>query len=100
MPGEIAARIASKVGALIRTPFLIGAEMAGQLAVNLARAGKREQALAVLKAALEIVPDPRPVAEELKSFDPDYRHEVRTRIRAYEYELILQRNTHELGTLL
>jgi len=100
MPGEIAAKIAAKIGALIRTPFLIGAEMAGQLGVNLARAGKREQAFAVLKAALEIVPDPRPVAEELKSFDREYRHEARTRIRAYEYELILQRNTPDLATLL
>lgn len=100
MPGEIAARIAEKLGALIRTPFLVGAEMVGQLAVNLARAGKREQAFTVLRAALEIVPDPRPIADELKSFDRDYRHEARTRIRPYEYELILQRNMHELATLL
>ena len=100
MPGETAASIASKLGALIRTPFLIGADMAGQLAVKLARAGKREQAFVILKAALEIIPDPRPVANELKSFNPNYRHEARTRIRAYEYEQILQRNTLELGTLL
>lgn len=100
MPGEVAATISDKLGALIRTPFLIGSEMAGDLAVNLARVGKREQAFTVLKAALEIVPDPRPVAEELKSFDRDYRHEARSRIRPYEYEQILQRKTHDLATLL
>lgn len=100
MPGDIAAGIAERLGELIRTPFLIGAEMAGQLAVNLARAGKRHQAYAVLKAALEIVPDPRPVANELKSSRRDYRHAARTRIRPHEFELILQGNIHELATLL
>jgi hypothetical protein len=100
MPGEIAARVAPKIGSLIRSTYLVCSEMAGKLAVILARAGKREQAFVVLKAALEIVPDPRPVAEELKRFDPDYRHEARTRIRGYEYDLILQRNTRELATSL
>ncbi len=100
MPPEIAEKLAPKIAKLIQSHFLIRPERAGELAVNLARGGKKQAALTVLRSALEILPDARPVPEELKSFDPKYRHEARTKIRDYGYGLILQRNTSDLTNYL
>jgi hypothetical protein len=100
MPPEIAEKLATKIARLMQSSFLIRADKAGNLAVQLARSGKRQAALTVLQSALEVMPDARPISEELKSFDPDYRHEARTTIRDYEYGLILQRNTSDLTNYL
>ena len=72
----------------------------GDLAVHLAGGGKHESSLTVLRAALEVIPDPRPVSEELKALDPEYQHEARTRLASYECQWILQRNGSELLELL
>lgn len=100
MPAAIAAKLAGKIAKLIKTPFLIRAELAGELATHLARGGESAATLTLLRAVLEIIPDPRPIPEELKKFDPEYKYEARTRIRDYEYESILQRHTIELTHLL
>ena len=100
MPTAIAAKLTARIGKLIKTPFFNQGQLAGKLATHLARGGEHTAALTVLRAALEVIPDPRPIPEELKQFDPEYKYEARARIRDYEYELILQRHTIELTHLL
>jgi len=100
MPPDFAEQLSAKVARLLRTRFLIGAEMAGEFAVRLADAGKRRAALAVLRSILEIVPDPRPIPEELRKFNPSYRHEARTRVRTFDYESMLRRNGAQLARLI
>ena len=101
MHAETSEKLAQKIADLVRTPYLISAELAGEFAARLAGAKKSHAAITVLRSALEIVADPRPIPEEMKRFNPNYRYEARTRIRTYEYEMILQRNgpqlTSELG---
>lgn len=100
MPATVASKLAAKISKLIKTPFLIRGDLAGEFATHLARGGEHVAALTVLQAALEVIPDPRPIPEELKRFDPDYKYEARSRIRTFEYQLILQRHTAELSQLL
>ena len=100
MPAPIAAKLSTRISKLIKTPFLIQATLAGEFATHLARAGEHTAAITILRAALEVIPDPRPIPEELKRFDPDYKYEARARIGAFEYGLILQRHTIELTHLL
>jgi hypothetical protein len=96
MPPETAGRLATKIANLIKSPFLVRGDLAGALAVHLARGGEHAAALTVLRSVLEVIPDPRPIPQELKSFAPDYKYEARARIRDYEYELLLQRHALEL----
>jgi hypothetical protein len=100
MPVPIAAKLSTTISKLVKTPFLIQATLAGEFATHLARGGEHTAAITVLGAALEVIPDPRPVPEPLKKFDPDYKYEARARLMAYEYGLILQRHTTELTRLL
>jgi hypothetical protein len=100
MPTRIAAKLAAKIGEMIKTPFLIRGELAGEVATHLASGSEHTAALTVLQAALEVIPDPRPVPEGLKRLDPEYMYEAHARIPYYEYELILQRHTTELTHFL
>ena len=70
MPGAVAAKLAPTICRLLKAPFLIQAHSIGELAVHLARAHECEAALLILKPALEVIPDPRPVSEEIRNFDP------------------------------
>jgi hypothetical protein len=92
MPSDVAAELIPKIATMIRSPYVTRGHQAGELAVHLAKGGKHKAALTLLNSALEVVPDPRPVSEELKAADPEYRHEARTRMTSYEYQWILQRN--------
>jgi hypothetical protein len=100
MPPEIAERLTPQIAKMMRSPYVMRGHLAGDLAVHLARGGKCKSALALLESALEVIPDPRPVSEELKAVNPEYRHEARTRMAIYECQWIIQRNGPELVKLI
>ena len=77
------------------TRFLFAANKAGDLAVKLARAGKANGSLSILRSLLKVVPDPRPISDEMKQLR--FTHEARSTIRDYEYSLVLQQNTVDLS---
>ncbi|HET6840116.1 MAG TPA: hypothetical protein VFK06_00255 [Candidatus Angelobacter sp.] len=100
MPPEIADRLTPQAVKLVQSPYIMRAHIAGDLAVHLARGGKENSALTLLRTALYVVPDPRSVAETLKTVDPNYQHEAQMRMPYYEYQLIIQRCGVELVKLL
>ncbi len=100
MPAEIADTLIAQILKMVEHPYIMRGDVVGDLAVHLASGGKPASALKLLRAALEVVPDRRPIPEALKEFNPDYRHEARTRMSAYEYQLIIQRNGSDLVRFL
>ncbi len=95
MPPDLADSLSAKIARLISTRFLFAADKAGDLAVKLARAGKANGALCILRSLLKVVPDPRPISDEMKRLH--FTHEAQSTIRDYEYSLILQQNTVDLS---
>jgi hypothetical protein len=95
MPTDTADRLSSKISKLISTRLLFAADKAGNLAVNLSRGGKSDGALSVLRSVLKVVPDPRPISDEMKRLH--FTHDARSAIRDYEYSLILEQNTLDLS---
>lgn len=100
MPPEISDRLTARIAKMVRSPYMMREHIVGDLAVHLARGGKQKSALILLRNALEVIPDPRPIPESLKELNPDYRHEARTRMASYACQWIIQRNGPELVKLL
>jgi hypothetical protein len=95
MPPDPADMLSTKISKLITTRFLFAADKAGDLALKLARAGKANGALGILRSVLNVVPDPRPISDEMKRLH--FTHDARSAIRDYEYSLILKQNTVDLS---
>ncbi len=99
MPAATAAKMTSVLERCARGTGFIGIDRAGSIAMNLVRAGLRDPALKVLRAVLDVVPDPRPVT--VGPSGHVYRHQARTQIRGFDYGRILQtygeRLTDSLG---
>jgi hypothetical protein len=100
MPPELAKRLVPQIVKMVKSPHIMQGHTIGDLAVRLAAAAENKSALDLLRAALEVIPDPRPVSEEMKAIDPDYAHEARTRMGSFECQWILQRNGPDLLKLI
>jgi hypothetical protein len=100
MPPEISDRLTAKIAKMLRSPSMMRQHVVGDLAVHLAQGGQHKSALTLLRNALEVIPDPRPIPESLKELNPDYRHEARTRMASYECQWIIQRNGPDLVKLV
>ncbi len=100
MPPDSAKRLVPQIVKMVKSPYIMQGHTVGDLAVHLAAGGESKSALDLLRTALEVVPDPRPVSEEMRAIDPEYRHEARTRMGSFECQWILQRNGPELLKLI
>jgi hypothetical protein len=100
MPPDSAKRLVPQIVKMVKSPYIMQGHTVGDLAALLAAGGETKSALDLLRAALEVVPDPRPVSEEMKAINPDYAHEARTRMGSFECQWILQRNGPDLLKLI
>jgi len=96
MPTDVAVSIVEKAKTWAGSPYLLLPEKLGQLISHLAKGGKTEEAMAIARVLLDILPDPR--QQQVAEPDEPYRlpPEPRARFDTWHYEQILKKHYPDL----
>ncbi|MBX6764609.1 MAG: hypothetical protein IRY88_13155 [Rubrobacteraceae bacterium] len=96
MPPEISARLVGKAARWAEIPYLLLPEQLGQLVSHLAKSGKTEEAMAIARVLLDVLPDPR--QQQVAALDDPYRlpPEPRARFDTWHYGQILKKHYPDL----
>jgi hypothetical protein len=98
MPSKIAVTLAPKIVRLLDIAYWFSPDLVGKLTVRLASGGEPKAALQLLRALLQVKPDPR------TSLDPAgatrRRHEARPLIRGFDYAKTLRTYGPDLASAL
>lgn len=93
---EVSARLVGKAKRWAEVPYLLVPEKLGQLISHLAKGRKTEEAMAIARVLLDILPDP--TQRQVPGPDEPYRlpPEPRARFDTWEYEEMLKRHYSDL----
>jgi len=95
MPPGVSARLVGKAIRWAESPYLLLPEKLGQLIAHFAKGGETEEAMAIARVLLDILPDERPMEP---GPDKAYRPspEPRARFDIWDYEQILKKHYPDL----
>ncbi|GIW90644.1 MAG: hypothetical protein KatS3mg109_1076 [Pirellulaceae bacterium] len=96
MPPNVSGRLVEKAKRWAESPYLLLPKKLGQLISHLAKGGKTEEAMAIARVLLDVLPDPR--QQQLAALGEPYRlpPEPRARFDTWEYEQILKKHYPDL----